>query len=212
MYLSLRGLRTPAVCARIAASFADARAEAMVADAAATGTGGGGGGGGGGVNAAAVVGAGYAGESAHTPETRRVCAVLGVAPALFAHVVMKRLVALGAGGLAMDVARALSADDACPHAVRDDANGSGSGIGGNGGGGAGAADAATLLDAAVTLCTLASKPAPPAARGRPAPTVARLFEASRALLRAAATTCPPELLARSLDILRWARRCMRTPS
>jgi hypothetical protein len=85
VYLSLRGLRAPAVCAQIAAAFADTRAEAMVADAGIAGA------------------AGAGGEVAHTPETRRVCAVLGVSPALFAHTVMKRLVALGAGGLAMHV-------------------------------------------------------------------------------------------------------------
>jgi hypothetical protein len=233
IFLSLAGLRNTVDCNAAAAQIAEERSDSMISFTASSsvnmvtlkgksgsGSGstvhdGGGGGGGGGVqtegDAADCVKVSQA--SALTPEIRRLCALLGVSPFLFAHTVMKRLIAKGASSIAMDVARNLGSEDSasCPSAspVTHESYTCSSVTDGNLSG----EDLAVLLEAAVTLCTLAAKPIQVGGRAgkgsttggkTPAPSLESMtqpFIVIRDLLRGVASICPAEHLGKSLDIL-----------
>lgn len=152
--------------------------------------------------------------SALTPEIRRLCALLGVSPFLFAHTVMKKLIAKGASSLAMDVARNLGSEDSASHpssasSLPHESHTSSTVMDGNLSGD----DLAVLLEAAVTLCTLAAKPMQVGGRAGKGTTVGgkipppslesmtQPFIVIRDLLRGVASICPAEHLGKSLDIL-----------
>jgi hypothetical protein len=233
IFLSLAGLRSTVDCNAAAAQIAEERSDCMISFTASSsvnavtlrgksgsGIGSGstvhdGGGEGGGVQTEgdAADGVKICRASALTPEIRRLCALLGVSPFLFAHTVMKRLIAKGASSLAMDVARNLGSEDSasCPSAstlAHESYTGSTATDGNLSG-----EDLAVLLEAAVTLCTLAAKPMQGGGRagkgtatGGKTPlssleSMTQPFIVIRDLLRGVASICPAEHLGKSLDIL-----------
>ena len=150
--------------------------------------------------------------SALTPEIRRLCALLSVSPFLFAHTVIKKLIAKGASNLAMDVAKSLESEDSSAgspsplfFAVDSPVNSFNSEghVGGN--------DLSILLEAAVTLCSVVAKQLQTANTNRTGAgdragltsleAITRPFVVTRDLLKGVASTCPPEHLGRTLDIL-----------
>jgi hypothetical protein len=229
IFLSLAGLRSTVDCNAAAAQIAEERSDSMISFTTSStvntvtlkgksGSGSGstvhdGGGGGVQTEGDAADGGKVSQASALTPEIRRLCALLGVSPFLFAHTVMKRLIAKGASSLAMDVARNLGSEDSasCPSAsptahesctISSVTDGNLSGE-----------DLAVLLEAAVTLCTLAAKPIQVGGRAgkgtatggkTPLPSLESMtqpFVVIRDLLRGVASICPAEHLGKSLDIL-----------
>ena len=208
VFLSLAGLRSKQTCQRIVTHFADRRATQLQLEhlpASQTSP----------TNSSSNAppsatdgGAHYPRTtvvSALTPELRRVCAVLGAGPLAFSHLVMKKLVGLGCVGLAMQVAATMTEEDQSLSHVhssgRSNAGGFGPGATGNWAG----EEVGVLLDAAVSLCSLAGGSAAStqakSTRGAPAVSasaVAEPFLVSRALLRSAGTPSP---LSRSLPPL-----------
>lgn len=153
-------------------------------------------------------------QSALTPELRRLCALLNISPFVFAHTVMKQLIAKGSPSLAMDTAKCLGSETSSTSSSSSSSSMSsqvdGSGSLGTEGGHLRGDDLSVLLEAAVTLCSLAGKQMQSGARKEgsggknPGPTletIARPFVASRDLLRGVASHCPAELIGRTLDIL-----------
>ena len=151
-------------------------------------------------------------QSALTPELRRLCALLNISPFVFAHTVMKHLIAKGSPSLAMDAAKCLGSETSSSATSSSSMSSQvdGSGSVGTEGGHLRGDDLSVLLEAAVTLCSLAGKQMQSGAgKGgsggkNPGPTletIARPFVASRDLLRGVASHCPAELIGRTLDIL-----------
>jgi hypothetical protein len=233
IFLSLAGLRDTVACNAAAAQIAEERSDSMISSttAATANTGtlkGKSGSSSGSGSGSSLQGGGVAAQtetdaadgvilreaSALTPEIRRLCALLGVSPFLFAHTVMKRLIAKGASALAMDVARNLGSEDSASSAssaspLAHESHTSAAVTDGNLSG----EDLAVLLEAAVTLCSLAAKPMQAGGRaGRgavpggkiPLPSLESMtqpFIVIRDLLRGVASICPAEHLGKSLDIL-----------
>ena len=237
IFLSLAGLRDTVACNAAAAQIAEERSDSMISFTTAatvstgtlkgksgsssgsvSGSGSGsslqGGGGAAQTETDAADGVILREASALTPEIRRLCALLGVSPFLFAHTVMKRLIAKGASALAMDVARNLGSEDSASSAssaspLAHESHSSAAVTDGNLSG----EDLAVLLEAAVTLCSLAAKPMQAGGRaGRgavpggkiPLPSLESMtqpFIVIRDLLRGVASICPAEHLGKSLDIL-----------
>ena len=202
VYLSLAGLRSKQTCQRIITHFAELRATHLqlehlpasqtsptnsnsISSAPSFTDGGGVGSAGSPFSRTTVV-------TALTPELRRVCAVLGTGPLSFTHLVMKRLVGLGCVGLALQVAATMTEEDQSMSPTHSSgSNGGGYGSGTSSGAGE---EVGVLLDAAVSLCSLAggSATSTHAKSTRSAPTasvaaVAEPFLVSRALLRSAGT-------------------------
>jgi hypothetical protein len=139
--------------------------------------------------------------TALTSDIRRVCALLCVSPFVFAHIIIKQLMAKGASVLAMDVARALGAEDSTASnnsstQITDNGSivGSDSTLRGK--------DIVVLLEAAVTLCSLAVKQVQGGNRSIPSiESITQPFVVSRNLLRGLTAICPVDHLGRTLDIL-----------
>jgi hypothetical protein len=141
--------------------------------------------------------------TALTSDIRRVCALLCISPFVFAHIIIKKLMAKGASSLAMDVARALGAEDSTA------SNNSSTQIVDNNSyiGGSDTTlrglDLVVLLEAAVTLCSLAVKQVQ-GGGNRSIPSIESItqpFVVSRDLLRSLTAVCPADHLGRTLDIL-----------
>ena len=199
VYLSLAGLRSKQTCQRIITHFAELRAthlqlehlpasQTSPTNTSSTD--------GGGVGSAGSLCSRTTVVTALTPELRRVCAVLGTGPLSFTHLVMKRLVGLGFVGLALQVAATMTEEDQSMSPTHSSgSNGGGYGSGTSSGAGE---EVGVLLDAAVSLCSLAGGSATSihTKSTRSAPTastaaVAEPFLVSRALLRSAGTPYTP---------------------
>ena len=145
--------------------------------------------------------------SALTPEIRRLCALLSISPFLFAHNVMKKLIAKEAPELAMDVAKSLESEDSSAGSSSSsyftvDSNCithiSEGHVRGD--------DLSILLEAAVTICSTAAKQLQTIGTNKHGAltsmnAITRPFVVSRDLLRGVASRCSPEHLGRTLDIL-----------
>lgn len=141
--------------------------------------------------------------TALTSDIRRVCALLCLSPFVFAHIIIKKLMAKGASALAMDVARALGAEDSTASnnsSTQIVENNSSIGCSDTTLRGL---DLVVLLEAAVTLCSLAVKQVQ-GGGNRSIPSIESItqpFVVSRDLLRGLTAVCPADHLGRTLDIL-----------
>ena len=224
VFLSLRGLRDVSVCKTIANRIGEERADRIIENAAT------------GLKSREVIGistgkpsiASSSGRkdsdkcengkdkeakniessvSALTPEIRRLCALLSISPFLFAHTVMKKLIAKEASALAMDVAKSLESEDSIAGSSSSlyfavDSYGSSHVSEGHVRGD----DLSILLEAAVTICSSAAKQLQTIGSNKHGgltslDAITRPFVVSRDLLRGVASTCSPQHLGRTLDIL-----------